>query len=122
MNLNNLFKIGAVWNGLFGVMMLFAGSTVMEGFGFTPTDDLLMMSTYMGVSMLAMGVIHWFIPIYAVDNLKKYGMVVAPIWGAFAALDVYHYAIGNQPVIAQNVVMTLIMTVIAVMFFIKSKD
>ena len=30
MNLNNLFKIGAVWNGLFGAMMLFAGSTVMD--------------------------------------------------------------------------------------------
>ena len=122
MNLNNLFKIGAVWNGLFGAMMLFAGSTVMEGFGFTPTDDLLMMGTYMGVSMLAMGAFHWFIPMYASDNLKKYGMVVAPIWGAFAALDGYHYAVGNQPVIAQNLVMTLIMAVIAVMFFIKARD
>jgi len=100
MNLNNLFKIGAVWNGLFGGMMLFAGSAVMEGFGFTPTDDLLMMGTYMGVSMLAIGAIHWFIPMYAGDNLKKYGMVAAPIWGAFAALDGYHYAVGNQPVIA----------------------
>jgi len=122
MNLNNLFKIGAVWNGLFGAMMLFAGSTVMEGFGFTPTDDLLMMSTYMGVSMLAMGAFHWFIPMYASDNLKKYGMVVAPIWAAFAALDGYHYAVGNQPVITQNLVMTLFMAVIAVMFFIKSRD
>ena len=122
MNLNNLFKIGAVWNGLFGAMMLFAGSTVMEGFGFTPTDDLLMMGTYMGVSMLAIGAILWFIPIYAGDNLKKFGMVSAPIWGAFAALDGYHYAVGNQPVIAGNIVMTLIMAVIAVMFFIKSRD
>jgi len=69
-------------------------------FGFTPTDDLLMMGTYMGVSMLAIGAIHWFIPMYAGDNLKKYGMVAAPIWGAFAALDGYHYAVGNQPVIA----------------------
>ena len=122
MKLNNLFKIGAVWNGLFGAMMLFAGSTVMEGFGFTPTDDLLMMGTYMGVSMLALGAIHWFIPIYASDNLKKYGMIAAPIWGAYAALDGYRYAVGNQPFIAENLVMTLIMTVFAVMFFIKSKD
>ena len=81
MNLNNLFKIGAVWNGLFGIMMLFAGSTVMEGFGFTPTNNLLMMASYMGMSMLALGAIHWIIPIYASDNLKKYGMIVAPIWG-----------------------------------------
>ena len=56
------------------------------------------------------------------DNLKKFGMVSAPIWGAFAALDGYHYAVGNQPVIAQNIVMTLIMAVFAVMFFIKSRD
>jgi hypothetical protein len=49
-------------------------------------------------------------------------MVSAPIWGAFAALDGYHYAVGNQPVIAENIVMTLIMAVFAVMFFIKSRD
>ena len=122
MNLNNLFKIGAVWNGLFGVMMLFAGSTVMEGLGFTPTDDLLMMGTYMGVSMLAIGAIHWFIPMYAGDNLKKFGMVAAPIWGGYAALDGYHYAVGNVPFVAQNIVMTLIMAMIAVIFFIKSRD
>ncbi len=122
MNLKTLFKIGAIWNGLFGLLMVFAGTAMMEGFGFTPTNDLLMMGTYMGMNMLAMATIHWFVPIYAGNNLKNFGMVAAAIWGAFVGLDAYHYAVGNNPFVIQNIIMTIVMAAIAVMFFFKSKD
>ena len=74
MNLKLVFKIGAVWLGLFGLMMLFAGGSTIESFGVTVTDDLINLARWMGLAMITIAATHWVIPMWAEDSLKNFGM------------------------------------------------
>ena len=88
MNLKLVFKIGAVWLGLFGVMMLFAGQMTIESFGIEATNDMVNLARWMGLAMLTIAGIHWVIPMWAENNLNNFGMFSAVIWWVFNLLNI----------------------------------
>ena len=97
MILKLVFKIGAVWLGLFGVMMLFAGQMTIESFGMEATNDMVNLARWMGVAMLTIAGIHWVIPMWVEDNLNNFGMFSAVAWTAFNLLNVYEFVVGITP-------------------------
>ena len=120
MNLKLVFKIGAVWLGLFGLMMLFAGGSTIESFGVTVTDDLINLARWMGLAMITIAATHWVIPMWAEDSLKNFGMFMAVCWTAFDLLNVYEFLVGIAPADAANLTPFGIQVVITALFYFYS--
>ena len=120
MNLKLVFKIGAVWLGLFGLMMLFAGGSTIESFGVTVTDDLINLARWMGLAMITIAATHWVIPMWAEDSLKNFGMFMAVCWTAFNLLNVYEFFVGITPADAANLIPFGIQVVITALFYFYS--
>ena len=120
MNLKLVFKIGAVWLGLFGLMMLFAGGSTIESFGVTVTDDLINLARWMGLAMITLAATHWVIPMWAEDNLKNFGMFMAVCWTAFDLLNAYEFFVGITPADAANLTPFGIQVVITALFYFYS--
>ena len=121
MNLKLVFKIGSVWLGLFGVMMLFAGQMTIESFGIEATKDMVNLARWMGLAMLTIAGIHWVIPMWAENNLNNFGMFLAVAWTAFNLLNVYEFAVGIAPADAANLTPFGIQVAITALFFFYSK-
>ena len=121
MNLKLVFKIGAVWLGLFGLMMLFAGGSTIESFGVTVTDDLMInLARWMGLAMITIAATHWVIPMWAEDSLKNFGMFMAVCWTAFDLLNVYEFYVEITPADAANLIPFGIQVVITALFYFYS--
>ena len=121
MNLKIVFKIGAVWLGLFGLMMLFAGGPTIEySFGVTVTDDLINLARWMGLAMITIAATHWVVPMWAEDSLKNFGMFMAVCWTAFNLLNVYEFFVGITPADAANLIPFGIQVVITALFYFYS--
>ena len=120
MNLKLVFKIGAVWLGLFGLMMLFAGGSTIESFGVTVTDDLINLARWMGLAMITIAATHWVVPMWAEDSLKNFGMFMAVCWTAFDLLNVYEFLVGIAPADAANLTPFGIQVVITALFYFYS--
>ena len=120
MNLKLVFKIGAVWLGLFGLMMLFAGGSTIESFGVTVTDDLINLARWMGLAMITIAATHWVIPMWAEDSLKNFGMFMAVCWTAFDLLNVYEFLVGIAPADAANLTPFGIQVIITALFYFYS--
>ena len=120
MNLKLVFKIGAVWLGLFGIMMLFAGGPTIESFGVTVTDDLINLARWMGLAMITIAATHWVVPMWAEDSLKNFGMFMAVCWTAFDLLNVYEFYVEITPADAANLIPFGIQVVITALFYFYS--
>ena len=120
MNLKLVFKIGAVWLGLFGLMMLFAGGSTIESFGVTVTDDLINLARWMGLAMITIAATHWVVQMWAEDSLKNFGMFMAVCWTAFDLLNVYEFLVGIAPADAANLIPFGIQVVITALFYFYS--
>ncbi len=120
MNLKLVFKIGAVWLGLFGIMMLFAGGSTIESFGVTVTDDLINLARWMGLAMITIAATHWVVQMWAEDSLKNFGMFMAVCWTAFDLLNVYEFLVGIAPADATNLTPFGIQVVITALFYFYS--
>ena len=120
MNLKLVFKIGAVWLGLFGLMMLFAGGSTIESFGVTVTDDLINLARWMGLAMITIAATHWVVQMWAEDSLKNFGMFMAVCWTAFDLLNVYEFFVGITPADAANLTPFGIQVVITALFYFYS--
>jgi|TARA_B100001079_G_scaffold262047_1_gene263801 hypothetical protein len=120
MNLKLVFKIGAVWLGLFGLMMLFAGGSTIESFGVTVTDDLINLARWMGLAMITIAATHWVVQMWAEDSLKNFGMFMAVCWTAFDLLNVYEFLVGIAPADAANLTPFGIQVVITALFYFYS--
>ena len=120
MNLKLVFKIGAVWLGLFGLMMLFAGGPTIESFGVTVTDDLINLARWMGLAMITIAATHWVVQMWAEDSLKNFGMFMAVCWTAFDLLNVYEFFVGITPADAANLTPFGIQVVITALFYFYS--
>ena len=120
MNLKLVFKIGAVWLGLFGLMMLFAGGPTIESFGVTVTDDLINLARWMGLAMITIAATHWVVQMWAEDSLKNFGMFMAVCWTAFDLLNVYEFYVEITPADAANLIPFGIQVVITALFYFYS--
>ena len=121
MNLKLVFKIGAVWLGLFGALMLFAGQMTIESFGMEATNDMVNLARWMGLAMLTIAGIHWVIPMWVEDNLNNFGMFSAVAWTAFNLLNVYEFVVEITPTDAANLIPFGIQVIITALFYFYSQ-
>lgn len=122
LTLKLVFKIAAVWSGIFALSCLAAADTVAATFGMEVTDDLVRQIHWMGIAMLCIAGLQWVIQMWAGDNLKNFGMVTALGWGLFGALGAYEFATGLQPTEVANLVLWGAGVVIAILLFVKSRE
>ena len=121
MNLKLVFKIGAVWLGLFGALMLFAGQMTIESFGMEATNDMVNLARWMGLAMLTIAGIHWVIPMWVEDNLNNFGMFSAVAWTAFNLLNLYEFVVEITPTDAANLIPFGIQVIITALFYFYSQ-
>lgn len=74
MNLKLIFKIGAVWLGMWAVMMLFAPD-MANTYGFDLDAEMKSMMQGFGVTILSLAILHWTLQMWVEDNLPKFGQV-----------------------------------------------
>ncbi|MBF89001.1 MAG: hypothetical protein CMG75_04940 [Candidatus Marinimicrobia bacterium] len=121
MNLPIIFKAAAIFMAIWIVQFWFAPSMVMETYGWNSSPGLLAMMKYMGMAMAALATLHWTLPLWAGNNLPKFGVVSGIFWGLFGILGLYDLYVGNSPSTAQNIFGVVANFVFAILFYLKSK-
>ncbi|HAN30435.1 MAG TPA: hypothetical protein DCQ06_02450 [Myxococcales bacterium] len=121
MTLSNVFRAMAVFMGLWGVGMLLVPETVVGNWNWELTEDLAVMTQFMGTMMVTFAFVHWKMPAWAGDNLKSAGITFGVIQVLFLALNIFHLAVGNIPSTAENIGGVVPAAILTALFFVKSR-
>jgi len=104
-------------------MMAFAPSMVAsDTLGVDLTTPLRAQMQITALAALTVAIFNWTVTMWAIENMAKFGRVAAYVWAAFALLNLYFLADGVMLATAQNYSSPIIMGLLAVLFFMKSKD
>ena len=95
MTLTHLFKAQAIFAWIWAVMFWFAPEMATQGPGWELTPNLQSFGQIVSVPMLALGIISWMVPTWAVGNLKKFGMLMGVYANiGFIAVQAFHVSTG----------------------------
>tara|TARA_B100001996_G_scaffold15732_1_gene13058 strand:- start:10561 stop:10926 length:366 start_codon:yes stop_codon:yes gene_type:complete len=121
MNLQLVFKIGAVWLLMWAVMQIFMPE-MANTYGWTLTAELKSLSRGFGVSILSLSVLHWVIPMWGGENMSKFGQVTGAMWVVFILMQLNDLRMDLAPMNAEFMVPVVLNIVIAALFFVYSKN
>ncbi|MCS5559993.1 MAG: hypothetical protein NZ738_11395 [Oceanospirillaceae bacterium] len=123
MSLSLIFRLSAGYIGIWVLMMAFAPSMVAsDTLGVDLTTPLRAQMQITALAALTVAIFNWTVTMWAIENMAKFGRVAAYVWAAFALLNLYFLADGVMLATAQNYSSPIIMGLLAVLFFMKSKD
>ena len=119
MNLQLVFKIGAVWLLMWAVMQIFMPE-MANTYGWELTTELKSLSRGFGVSILSLSVMHWVIPMWGGENMSKFGQVTGAMWVVFILFQLNDLRLDLAPMNAEFMVPVGLNIVIATLFFVYS--
>ena len=91
MTLTHLFKAQAIFAWIWAVMFWLAPEMAASGTGWEVTPNAIAFGQVVSVPMFGLGMISWMAPIWAADNLKKFGMLMGVYLNAlFIAVQLFH--------------------------------
>ena len=121
MDLKMVFRIAAVISAINGLGMLLMTSTFIAMANITPTPDLITLGQFMGVTFLFLALVEWRIPDIAGDAVSSLGQLFAIGFGMWFLIVGYHIITGAASG-ATGYVNIALMAILAVLFFMKSKN
>ena len=121
MDLKMVFRIAAVISAINGLGMLLMTSTFIAMANITPTPDLITLGQFMGVTFLFLALVEWRIPDIAGDAVSSLGQLFAIGFGMWFLIVGYHIMTGAASG-ATGYVNIALMAILAVLFFMKSKN
>ena len=122
MKLPIVFKAAAIFMVIWILQFWFAPSMVMDTYGWVSSPGLLLMMKYMGMAMASLAAFHWTLPLWADNNLAKFGILSGIFWALFGILGIYDILMENSPSSAQNVFGVVMNLAFATAFYISSKN
>jgi hypothetical protein len=121
MNLQLVFKIGAVWLLMWAVMQIFMPE-MANTYGWELTTELKSLSRGFGVSILSLSVMHWVIPMWGGENMSKFGQVTGAMWVVFILFQLNDLRLDLAPMNAEFMAPVGLNIVIATLFFVYSRN
>ena len=121
MDLKMVFRIAAVISAINGLGMLLMTSTFIAMANITPTPDLITLGQFMGVTFLFLALVEWRIPDIAGDAVSSLGQLFAIGFIMWFLIVGYHIMTGAASGATAYVNIAL-MAILAVLFFMKSKN
>ena len=120
MNLKLVFRISAVFAAINGLGLLFMANTFFEMAKITPTEDLITLGQFLGVTVLFLALVEWRIPDIAGNALSSLGQLWA-IGNVLWFLIVGYHIMTGKAGGATGFVNAGIFVILAVLFFMQSR-
>ena len=120
MDLRLVFRIAAVIAAINGLGLLLMGATFFEMATITPTPDLITVGQFTGVTVLFLALLQWRIPDIAGDAFSSLGQLFAIGYAMWFLIVGYHIITG-QAGGATAYVNLLVVAILAVLFFMRSR-
>ena len=120
MNLQLVFRIGAVIAAINELGLLFMTTTFFEMANLTISADLITAGQFIGVTFFFLALLQWRIPDIAGDALSSLGQLFG-IGNVLWALFVVYHIMTGQAGGATGYANVFIFVVLAVLFFMQSR-
>ena len=121
MNLKLVFRIAAIILVINGLGSLFATSMFFEMANLTISPSLITLGQFIGVTMLFLALVQWRIPDIAGDAISSLGQLWGVGFAMWFLIVGYHIMTGAASGATAYVNIAL-MAILAVLFFMKSKN
>ena len=121
MSLSLIFRIGAVWLGLWTIFLWFAPEQFAIGSGWELTPNLRTLMQGLGLAAASLGVLHLSVARWAGKNMPKFGMVAGAMWTLSTLLNVYHIGIDSIELNGANIFGVMVSAIISLLFFLRSR-
>ena len=120
MNLNIVFRIGAVVFLINALGLLFSTGTFFEMANLTMSPSLLTVGQFMGVTFLILALLYWRTPDLAGQGIASFGQLFAIFHGLWVLIIGYHIVSGQASGATAygNIIVT---AVIGILFLVSSK-
>ena len=120
MDLKLVFRISAVFAAFNALGLLFMANTFFEMAKITPTEDLITLGQFLGVTVLFLALVEWRIPDIAGNALSSLGQLWA-IGNVLWFLIVGYHIMTGKAGGATGFVNAGIFVILAVLFFMQSR-
>ena len=120
MNLQLVFRIGAVIAAINALGLLFMPTTFFEMANLAVSPEVITLGQFIGVTILFIAILQWRIPDIAGDALSSLGQLFG-IGNVLWALIVAYHIMTGQAGGATGYANALIFVILAVMFFMQSR-
>ena len=121
MNLQNIFKVDAIFALINGVGLIFATTMFVEIVNLNMSVSLLTFSQFIGVTFLWLAILTWRIPTIAGVAINSFAQMWALAHAMWFVIIGFHI-ITNQIGGATAFINIIITGVFAFLYYIKSKD
>ena len=120
MNLKLVFRISAVVAAFNALGLLFMANTFFEMAKITPTEDLITLGQFLGVTVLFLALVEWRIPDIAGNALSSLGQLWA-IGNVLWFLIVGYHIVAGKAGGATGYFNLAFFAIFAVLFYMQSK-
>ena len=120
MNLKLVFRIAAVIALINGLGLLFMGGTFFAMANITPTQDLITIGQFTGVTFLFLALLQWRIPDIAGDAVSSLGQLFAigyAMWFLIVGFHIMTEKAGG----ATAYVNVVLIAIFGILFFMQSR-
>ena len=120
MDLKLVFRISAVFAAFNALGLLFMANTFFEMAKITPTEDLITLGQFLGVTVLFLALVEWRIPDIAGNALSSLGQLWA-IGNVLWFLIVGYHIVAGKAGGATGYFNLAFFAILAVLFYMQSK-
>ena len=120
MDLKLVFRISAVFAAFNALGLLFMANTFFEMAKITPTEDLITLGQFLGVTVLFLALVEWRIPDIAGNALSSLGQLWA-IGNVLWFLIVGYHIVAGKAGGATGYFNLAFFAIFAVLFYMQSK-
>ena len=120
MNLKLVFRISAAFAAFNALGLLFMANTFFEMAKITPTEDLITLGQFLGVTVLFLALVEWRIPDIAGNALSSLGQLWA-IGNVLWFLIVGYHIVAGKAGGATGYFNLAFFAIFAVLFYMQSK-
>ena len=123
LNLRLLYRVVAILHFLQGLLMMFGGKFITEGYGWEYSTGFAAMAEHHGSGLICISLFFWFLPsFFNMQDLKRISSIALIVQAILILMPIYHAVFKYFPIDPGFFVLVTILTIILILFYLASRN
>ena len=123
LNLPLLYRVVAILHFLQGLLMMFGGKFITEGYGWEYSIGFAAMAEHHGSGLICISLFFWFLPsFFNMQDLKRISSIALIVQAILILMPIYHAVFEYFPIDPGFFVIVTILTIILILFYLASRN
>ena len=122
LNLPILFRVVAILHFLQGLLMMFGGKFITEGYGWEYSIGFAAMAEHHGSGLICISLFFWFLPsLFNIQDLKRISSIALIVQAILILMPIYHAVFEYFPIDPSFFVIVIVLTIVMTLFYFSSR-